>query len=322
MKEKLLELLKNTDGYLSGEEIGSTLGVSRAAVWKNINALRKDGFVIEAVTNKGYKLSEEADIISSNFIEKSINTKYLVKKVIFMPTVDSTNEECKRLASEGEKEGTLVVADEQTGGKGRRGRLWKSEKGSGIWMSIILRPEISPWNVSSITLVAGLAVSKAVKEVSGLDAGIKWPNDIYVNGKKLCGILTEMSAQIQQVDFVVVGIGINVNTQYFPSELENIACSLYTEANVKFERNKIIASVWENFEKLYDVFKEKGFEALKKEYEENCINIGKRVRVIAKDGYEAETVGINENGELLVKTDEGEIKTVFSGEVSIRNIQA
>ena len=163
MKEKLLELLKNTDGYLSGEEIGSILGVSRAAVWKNINALRKDGFVIEAVTNKGYKLSEEADIISSSFIEKNIKTKYLAKKVIFMPTVDSTNEECKRLAADGEKEGTLVVADEQTGGKGRRGRHWNSEKGSGIWMSIILRPEISPWNVSSITLVAGLAVSKAVK---------------------------------------------------------------------------------------------------------------------------------------------------------------
>lgn len=320
MKEKLLQLLKNTDGYLSGEEIGGILGVSRAAVWKNINALRKDGYVIEAVTNKGYRLSEEADVISASFIKENINTKYLAKKVIFMPTVDSTNEECKRLAAGGEKEGTLVIAEEQTGGKGRRGRPWKSEKGGGIWMSIILRPQISPWNVSSITLAAGLAVSKAVKDITELEAGIKWPNDIYINGKKVCGILTEMSAQIQQVDFAVVGIGINANTQYFPSELENIACSLYTETNVKFERNKIIASVWENFEKLYDVFKEKGFGAIKKEYEENCVNIGKRVRIIAEDGYEAEAVGINDSGELLVKTDSGEIKTVFSGEVSIRNI--
>lgn len=318
MKEKLLELLKKADGYISGEEIGDILGVSRAAVWKGINALRKDGYVIEAATNKGYMLKEENDVISASWLEKNIETKYLAKKVLFFESTDSTNEECKKIAASCD-EGVLVIADEQTGGKGRLGRSWKSPKGSGVWMSMVLKPDISPWAVSSVTLVAGLAVCIAIREL-GLEAGIKWPNDVYINGRKTCGILTEMSAQMEKVDYVIVGIGINVNTEYFPEELENTACSLYTEAGAKFERNAVISAVWKHFERLYDSFKQGGFSSVKGSYEENCINIGKRVRVISSEGYEALAVGVNDNGELLVEKDNGEIAAVFSGEVSIRNV--
>ena len=319
MKEKLLNLLMECEDYISGEEIGEKLGVSRAAVWKNINALRKDGYIIEAVTNKGYKLDKKSDVISPLQIEKSLNTRYMGKKIIYHETVTSTNDVCKEIADES-PEGTAVTCDQQTGGKGRLGRVWKSPKGTGVWISIILKPDISPMSVSSVTLAAGLAVCRTVKKVSGLEAGIKWPNDVYVNGKKLCGILTEMSAQIEKVDYVIVGIGINANTEYFPEELENIACSLYTEACVKFDRNLIIKTLLEEFENIYDKFNMYGFSAIRSEYEKECINIGRRVNVISKDGFEGTAIGVNSDGELIVRKDTGEEITVFSGEVSIRNI--
>ena len=319
MKEKLLNLLMECEDYISGEEIGEKLGVSRAAVWKNINALRKDGYIIEAVTNKGYKLDKKSDVISPLQIEKSLNTRYMGRKFIYHETVTSTNDVCKEIADES-PEGTAVTCDEQTGGKGRLGRVWKSPKGTGVWISIILKPDISPMSVSSVTLAAGLAVCRTVKKVSGLEAGIKWPNDVYVNGRKLCGILTEMSAQIEKVDYVIVGIGINANTEYFPEELEYIACSLYTEACVKFDRNLIIKTLLEEFENIYDKFNMYGFSAIRSEYEKECINIGRRVNVISKDGFEGTAIGVNSDGELMVRKDTGEEVTVFSGEVSIRNI--
>jgi len=242
-----------------------------------------------------------------------------INNVIVLDRIGSTNDECKRMASDGAEEGTLVIAEEQTGGKGRLGRSWSSPKGNGIWMSLILRPQVNLYNVSAITLAAGLAVCKALNNF-GVEAGIKWPNDVYINGKKVCGILTEMSASSEGVDYVVVGMGINVNTPYFPQELENIACSLYTETNKKYERNTIITEVLKQFEKYYDAFLADGFSAIKNEYKRNCINIGKRVNVLSAESYEALAVGINDSGELVVRKDNGEETVVFSGEVSIRNI--
>ena len=242
-----------------------------------------------------------------------------IKKVIHLDTVGSTNDECRNLAFNGAEEGTLVIADEQTGGRGRMGRVWSSPKGEGIWMSLILRQNINPYHVSSVTLLAGLAVCRALRSFV-IDAVIKWPNDVWINGKKVCGILTEMSASQDGIDFVIVGIGVNVNTSIFPQELENIACSLYTETNKKYERNTVIAEIWHQFGLYYDGFAERGFSAIKNEYEKYCTNIGKRVNVLCDDGYEALAMGIDDSGSLVVLKDNGEKTAVFSGEVSIRNI--
>ncbi|MBR5468782.1 MAG: biotin--[Firmicutes bacterium] len=242
-----------------------------------------------------------------------------IKKVILLESTVSTNDVCKSLAFDGEIEGTLVIADEQTGGRGRMGRVWSSPKGEGIWMSLILRQNINPYHVSSVTLLAGLAVCRALRSF-GIDAVIKWPNDVWINGKKVCGILTEMSASQDGIDFVIVGIGVNVNTSIFPQELENIACSLYTETNKKYERNTVIAEIWHQFGLYYDGFAERGFSAIKNEYEKYCTNIGKRVNVLCDDGYEALAMGIDDSGSLVVLKDNGEKTAVFSGEVSIRNI--
>ena len=313
MKQRILDILKSADGYISGEDISSETGISRAAVWKHIKSLKNMDYEIDSVTNRGYRLVSSPDLITAEGITEGLNTEFIGRRIFIYDETDSTNERAK---ASGEADGSVFIAEVQNHGKGSRGRGWVSPRGTGIWHSILLKPDISPAEVSQITLVAGLAVCKAI----GMGAKIKWPNDIVIDTKKVCGILTEMSAEIDMVNYVVCGIGINVNTESFDKEIEHRATSMYIESGEKQTRNEIIALELNYFEYYYKKFLTGGLGAILDEYKKNCVTIGRDVTVI----YKKETVtgkakDIDENGALVVETDNGIIR-VTSGEVSVRGI--
>lgn len=322
MKEEILRLLRSADGYISGQELCNRFGVSRTAVWKAINQLKEAGYEIEAQQNKGYRLMAAPDLMTEAEIKSLMHTEWVAKEVLYFDTIDSTNTKAQELAEKGYQSGTLVVADKQESGKGRRGRSWVSPSGTGIFMTLMIKPDINPNNASMLTLVAALAVAKAITSVTGEEALIKWPNDIVVNGKKVCGILTEMNAQFDYINHIVVGIGINVHNESFPEEISQMASSLLIEAGGKrFHRAQIIAETMSYFEQYYDIFlKTQDLSALVREYDELLVNRNKSVRVLdPKEPFDGKAMGITPKGELIVDTWESR-KLVSSGEVSVRGI--
>lgn len=321
MKTKILKLLRGQETYISGQELCNQLGVSRTAVWKVINQLKESGYGVEAVPNRGYHIVSYPDILSKEEIESQVETRKIGKKVLYLNKTSSTNIEAAQVALE-EDDGLLVVADIQTAGKGRRGRAWTSPKGTGIWMSMLLKPQISPSSASMVTLVTALAAVRAMNTLKGIKAEIKWPNDIVVNGKKVCGILTEMNCELDFIHYVVVGIGINANMKEFPEEVEKVATSLFLEAGKKVNRGQLIVTFLKEFEVLYETFVEQeNLSFMKTEYESHLVNRNKQVRVIElKNTYTGVARGINEQGELRVELSDGEIKEIISGEVSVRGI--
>lgn len=322
MKEEILRLLRSADGYISGQELCNRFGVSRTAVWKAINQLKEAGYEIEAQQNKGYRLMAAPDLMTEAEIKSLMHTEWVAKEVLYFDTIDSTNTKAQELAEKGYPSGTLVVADKQEAGKGRRGRSWVSPSGTGIFMTLMIKPDINPNNASMLTLVAALAVAKAITSVTGEEALIKWPNDIVVNGKKVCGILTEMNAQFDYINHIVVGIGINVHNESFPEEISQMASSLMIEAGGKrFHRAQIIADTMSYFEQYYDTFlKTQDLSALVREYDELLVNRNKSVRVLdPKEPFDGKAMGITPKGELIVDTWESR-KLVSSGEVSVRGI--
>ena len=322
MKEEILRLLRSADGYISGQELCNRFGVSRTAVWKAINQLKEAGYEIEAQQNKGYRLMAAPDLMTEAEIKSLMHTEWVAKEVLYFDTIDSTNTKAQELAEKGYPSGTLVVADKQESGKGRRGRSWVSPSGTGIFMTLMIKPDINPNNASMLTLVAALAVAKAITSVTGEEALIKWPNDIVVNSKKVCGILTEMNAQFDYINHIVVGIGINVHNESFPEEISQMASSLMIEAGGKrFHRAQIIAETMSYFEHYYDTFlKTQDLSALVREYDELLVNRNKSVRVLdPKEPFDGKAMGITPKGELIVDTWESR-KLVSSGEVSVRGI--
>lgn len=322
MKEEILRHLRSADGYISGQELCNRFGVSRTAVWKAINQLKEAGYEIEAQQNKGYRLMAAPDLMTEAEIKSLMHTEWVAKEVLYFDTIDSTNTKAQELAEKGYPSGTLVVADKQESGKGRRGRSWVSPSGTGIFMTLMIKPDINPNNASMLTLVAALAVAKAITSVTGEEALIKWPNDIVVNGKKVCGILTEMNAQFDYINHIVVGIGINVHNESFPEEISQMASSLMIEAGGKrFHRAQIIAETMSYFEQYYDTFlKTQDLSALVREYDELLVNRNKSVRVLdPKEPFDGKAMGITPKGELIVETWESR-KLVSSGEVSVRGI--
>lgn len=322
MKEEILRLLRSADGYISGQELCNRFGVSRTAVWKAINQLKEAGYEIEAQQNKGYRLMAAPDLMTEAEIKSLMHTDWVAKEVLYFDTIDSTNTKAQELAEKGYPSGTLVVADKQESGKGRRGRSWVSPSGTGIFMTLMIKPDINPNNASMLTLVAALAVAKAITSVTGEEALIKWPNDIVVNGKKVCGILTEMNAQFDYINHIVVGIGINVHNESFPEKISQMASSLMIEAGGKrFHRAQIIAETMSYFEQYYDTFlKTQDLSALVREYDELLVNRNKSVRVLdPKEPFDGKAMGITPKGELIVDTWESR-KLVSSGEVSVRGI--
>lgn len=321
MKSEILAALRSTEGYVSGQELCEKFGVSRTAVWKAVNQLKQAGYQIEALQNKGYRIISSPDILSSMELESIQKTAWVGKELYYMKTTDSTNTRAKKLAEEGAGHGTLVIADEQTEGRGRRGRTWESEKDTAIYMSVLLKPEIRPENASMLTLVAALAVAGGIERETGLNCQIKWPNDIVVNGKKVCGILTEMSTQIDYINYIVIGIGINVQNESFSKEISETATSLYIESGKKQNRAAIIEAVWENFETYYGVYLEnEDMRGLVPEYNSKLANMKRQVRVLdPKEPFEGKAMGITPRGELIVDTWEAR-KLVSSGEVSVRGL--
>ncbi len=319
---RILELLRRQEGFLSGEDIGRELSITRAAVWKGIKKLREEGYEIEAVTNRGYRLTNPETMYNKRELEQGLKTKTMGQTIYFYEETDTTNNRARELALEGAPEGTLVVAEKQTAGRGRRGKVWESPLGTGIWMSLVLRPQIMPVEASVLTLLCGLATAEAIEAETGLSAGIKWPNDILINGKKAVGILTEMDCEMSEVHFVIPGIGINVNTASFPPEIAEIATSLYLECGKTVSRRRLVHRVLERLEEHYETFLRTGsFAAMLEDYRKHCITLGKEVHVLGREPFFAEALDITPEGELLVRrADNGKEEVVFSGEVSIRGV--
>lgn len=321
MRTELLTVLREADGYVSGQDLCEKFGVSRTAVWKGINQLREAGYDIASVQSKGYRLMHIPDTVHEDELKSIRKTAWIGEEIFYFPVLDSTNTRAKQLAEEGFPTGTLVVAEQQDAGRGRRGRSWESPRGSGIFMTVLLKPDIRPDNASMLTLVAALAVAAAIRKHTGRPAGIKWPNDIVMNGKKVCGILTEMSAQIDYVNHIVVGIGINVHNETFPEALAQQATSLYMETGVHYNRAALIEEILEQFERYYAVYLQtQDLSGLLREYETHLVNLHQIVKVLdPKEPFEGKAMGITARGELIVDTWESR-RLVSSGEVSVRGI--
>lgn len=322
MRDKIIEIiLNNKNEFISGEDLSKKLGISRAAIWKHIKILKEEGYDIESVNRKGYRLSQSpSDLLTYKNINHELNTKVMGNRIIHFDTLESTNDYAKQVASD-ESEGTVIISEEQTKGKGRLGRQWHSKSGEGVWMSIILKPEILPYKAPFLTLIAGASIAKALNDL-GVETSIKWPNDVILNGKKISGILTELSAEIERVNYVVLGIGMNVKTIEFSPEISDIATSLYKEG-YNISRVDIVRAILREFENLY-------FEYVNNNSKEKTLDICRKYSaVIGKDiytikGEERELVkciGINEDGNLVVETKDKNIKEIMSGEVSIRGVK-
>ena len=266
--------------------------------------------------------SSHSDVLNKHEIASRMQTKWAGREVVFLEETGSTNVEARILAEKNFPHGTLVVAESQTGGKGRRGRNWHTPKGTSIAMSLILKPKLEAEYASMLTLVQAMAVTKAIEEVCGLEAQIKWPNDILVNEKKVCGILTEMNLEMTQISSIIIGTGINVNQESFPEEISDIATSLKIEKKSTQSRADLIERICQLFEEYFDIFmKTKDLSGILVEYNAHLISMGRAVKVLDPKGeFTGEALGINELGELLVKGESGEVVNVYAGEVSVRGI--
>ena len=321
VKEKLIKVFENNRGsFMSGEELAQRLGCSRAAVWKAVTALRSDGYAIDAVTGKGYRLASETDVLSAAAIEKYLSAGSSWLKLDVRKKVEgSSNTLLRELAAKGAPEGTAIICGEQTGGKGRRGRSFFSPADTGLYMSILLRPELSAENSVRITTAAAVAVAKAIDECSGGCSSIKWVNDVCLNGLKVCGILTEASLSLENggLDYAVVGIGINAYEPEggFPPELKGIAGAVFPERREDM-RNRLAAAVLSGFCRCYEDLFSRQLLTL---YRSKLMWQGEGIRVISGSGeYPCKLLGVNDSYALQVRLEDGSEKEVSSGEITIR----
>lgn len=321
-KTEVLQLLRSSNDYVSGQQICESFGISRTAVWKIINQLKDEGYEIEAVQNKGYFLSSAPDVLSLSELESRMKTKMAGSHLLYFDEVGSTNIEAKKQAESGAPNGLLVVADKQSQGRGRRGRSWESPAGMNIFMTIMLRPSFAPSKASMITLVMAVSVAQAIADVTRLSVGIKWPNDIVVNKKKVVGILTELTTETDYIQHLVCGVGINVNQTEFPEDISATATSLYLEGGRKINRAELIVKSMERFEENYETFcKTKNMEGLIDNYNRMLVNREAQVRVLDPKGeYDGISHGITKMGELIVEKADGTVENVYAGEVSVRGI--
>lgn len=322
MKTEILVLLRESGDYISGQELCSRFGVSRTAVWKVMKQLKEEGYIIESVQNKGYRLAENPDVLSISELKSRIHNDWAGRTIYYYEETGSTNIDAKRLAEEGAPHGTVVAADKQNAGRGRRGRSWESPAGRDIYFTILLRPDFMPDRAAALTLVMAVSAAQAVEEYCGLQTGIKWPNDVVVNGRKICGILTEMNVETDYIQYVVTGVGINVNLEEMPEKIAAAATSLLIEGGKKINRAELLQTVLKHFEENYDLYRKyTNMKALLEIYNRFLVNMDKQVRVLDPRGeWEGTARGINHSGELLVETENGEIKEVYAGEVSVRGL--
>lgn len=322
MRKKILELLgQHPEEYLSGEEISRQLDVSRTAVWKHMQTLKQAGYEIEAHSRLGYRLKARPDLLLPYEIRDTLSTKLLgQKEIYYFADVESTNTEAKKQANAGCPEGTIVLSEAQNKGRGRLSRGWFSPAGKGIWLSVVLRSPFNPHDAPKCTLLAAVAVTKAILSVTGVECGIKWPNDILYQGKKIVGILTEMNAEIDAINYIVIGMGINVNInqQEFPVELQESAASLSMAAGHRISRLSLLSAVLAELEQAYEDVVQYGFSKMLDEWRRLSVTLGKNVNVIGSGReFGGRAVDIDDDGGLLVQTEVG-LERVLAGDVSIR----
>lgn len=322
MKSKILALLRERGDYVSGQELCERFHVSRTAVWKAVGQLKKEGYHIEAVQNRGYLLTEEEELYGQHELESRMDTEWAGHPVVFYDSLASTNLQAKLDAENGAAEGTLIVADMQTAGRGRKGRAWSSPAGANAYFTLILKPGFAVELASMVTLVMGLAVAEGIRASCSAQTWIKWPNDIVVNGKKICGMLAEMSVEKEYIHYIVMGVGINVEKQAFPPEVAAVAGALVEECGEKLSRANLIVGVMRAFESCYGDFLQAGsFAPLVERYNALLVNKDREVRVLDPKGeYQGIARGINETGELLVELKDGTVTPVYAGEVSVRGL--
>ncbi|WP_382397245.1 biotin--[acetyl-CoA-carboxylase] ligase [Lentibacillus salinarum] len=316
---RLIELLKTTDHeYVSGQLLSERLHISRSAIWKHMKELEKDGYVIEGVSRKGYRIVKSPDKVSENTLQWGLKTEWLGRNIIHRATADSTQRIAHQAARNNAAHGTVIVADEQTAGKGRMGRQWNSAKHKGIWMSIILRPAITPAAAPQLTLLTATVLADVISEVTIAKPTIKWPNDLLINHKKTAGILTEMQAEQDRIQYIIVGIGMNVNhtADEFPVSVKNKATSVKSETANEQPIVPLIQQLLHDFEQAYDDFIEHGFSNIKNKWESYAYRIGDTIRIQTNHTeIEAVFTGVAEDGALLIHTDNGETQKVYSGEI-------
>ncbi|MGH9648935.1 MAG: biotin--[acetyl-CoA-carboxylase] ligase [Terriglobales bacterium] len=316
--DKLIHLLvKNATVVVPGPKIASEIGVTRSTVWMYIEKLRSLGVEIKGHQSSGYQLQKLPDILAPSLIRQEIGDGQIGHRIVHFFRIESTNTAALELAAKDAEHGTVVVAEEQTAGRGRFGRSWYSERSSGIYTSIILRPPLAPAVAPVLTLMAAVAAHQAISTTTGLPVDIHWPNDVLVNGKKVCGILTEMSAEVDRLHAVVLGIGINVNHREMPSELKNIATSLRIEAGKSLSRGQILVALLKEVERKYHLLLDEGSAAIARRWAAaSTFAEGKRIRVLTGGGeYFATTVGLESTGALRVRREDGREELLVSGEV-------
>lgn len=318
-RQQILALMIEKGGdFVSGEEISRQIGLSRTAVWKHVEELRREGYHIEARQRSGYRLVCTPDRILQEEISCSLHTQSFGRSLRTLKSVASTQKIAHQWAREGAPEGAVVVAEEQTAGRGRLGRFWHSPPNSGIWLSLILRPPIPITQAPQLTLMASVGVARALHHSTGLEVRIKWPNDLLIRGKKVCGILTELRGEQDRVHYVVMGVGVNVNIDegMWPAELKGKVTSLSAEAGQTFRRVPLIAAILKELEIIYEGYLSRGFSAVRGEWEKRSDMLGRSVKARTQAGEQTGIVrGLNEDGALLLETEKG-LVPVYSAEIS------
>ncbi|MEH7415136.1 biotin--[acetyl-CoA-carboxylase] ligase [Neobacillus drentensis] len=321
IRKKLLDAFTDAgESFLSGQYLAELIGCSRTAVWKQMEDLRKEGFTLEAVRNKGYRIVKTPEQITADEIRLGLITNFIGKNIHYEESVESTQKIAHQLSNDDVPEGTVVIAEEQRSGKGRLNRSWHSPKYSGIWMSLILRPNIPLTKAPQLTLLTAVAIVQAIEEVTSLEPEIKWPNDILLSGKKITGILTELQAEADQIHSVIIGMGINVNQskEDFPTELHDTATSLAIENGAPLSRAELIKSVFKHFEKLYVLYLEQGFSPIKLLWEGYAVSIGKNLKARTLTSViEGKALGITDDGVLKLEDMTGVIHHIYSADIEI-----
>lgn len=322
MKDAVLQILLEHQGeYISGEEMSNLLQVSRTAIWKHMQSLKEEGYEISSSPRRGYCLLERPDLLTPLEIKTGLETEFLGHNLLCSSSLDSTNEAAKREALAGAPEGTVIVAEQQEQGKGRLDRDWFSPPALGLWFSVILRPQIKPAQASQLTFVSAIAVCKALRAVTKLPVLIKWPNDLLCRDKKVCGILTELSAEIEEINYLVVGIGLNVNQQEkdFPPEIKDTAISLALATGRSWQRAELLRHILQEYEEQYQIYLDQGFKQTLLFWRELNTTLGKEVVVSTREGcFTGVAEEINEDGCLLVRKDSGEVEVLLAGDVTLR----
>ncbi|WP_174807127.1 biotin--[acetyl-CoA-carboxylase] ligase [Paenibacillus ehimensis] len=321
MTDRLIGLFEQSDGkFLSGEQLSEELGVSRTAVWKQIERLRQQGYRFEAVSRKGYRLLSKPDRLDMSRLQLKLETERFGRFVKYYGQVESTQIVAAHCVEEGAEEGTLILAEQQTAGKGRMGRTWHSPVGKGIWMSLILKPVWIPLLFTpQLTLLVAVALCRAIRSTTGVEAGIKWPNDLLVGGKKVAGILLESSAEDERLQHIIAGVGISVNLQSddFPPELRDAATSLAIEAGCQVDRIEVLSRFLLEWEQLYELYRREGFAPIKLLWEALTVSLHRNIRCRTPQGeFEGFAEGIDEHGALQLRTADGSVRKLYSADIS------